>query len=100
MKQSSKHLDGVRLLLSYPSPSEEEWADVLHRPRMIAVPASPCDILAVYEMDLGSRGVRTFLEREANETIVELRQLARDGNVPDEFSDDYVKLALLRASER
>jgi hypothetical protein len=49
---------------------------------------------------LGSRKIRTLLERESNEAIDELRELARDMKVPGDFVDDCVNLALLEASTR
>ena len=45
-------------------------------------------------MRLGSRGIRTLLERESKEALEELRKLARDMKVPEHFVNDCVKLAL------
>ena len=54
---------------------------------------SPWDLLAAYEMRLRSRGVRTLLEREANEVLEELRGIARDVKVPGDFVDDVANVA-------
>jgi hypothetical protein len=93
-------LHGLRLLLNLPTPSPDEWAEVLEKAALIGDDPSPWDLLGEYEMRLRSRGIQTLLERESKRVLAELRQVGRDMNVPDHFVDDCAKLALLGASTR
>ena len=93
-------LHASRHLLSYPTPSDDEWAEVREKAALIGDAPSPWDLLGEYEIRLSSRKIPTLLGRESNATLEELRGIARDMKVPCDFVDDCVKLVLLGASTR